>query len=83
MSNKTSTMAAFANQLALDLFGMSIIDAHRANVCVQCKHNIRDERGEDAEATGEPGQVYSDAGFAEYCNSALCETCFDNIMGGN
>ena len=76
----TSSMLALRNQMALDLYGISIIDAHRKNICVCCKANVRDERGVDAEPTGENGQVYSDAGFQEYAQSGLCETCFDNTV---
>lgn len=76
-----TTLNQLKDKLTTEIFGMSVIDAHRANICINCKHVVRDERGEDAESTGEPGQIYSDAGFNAYCNSALCETCFDNITG--
>ena len=78
---RSATIENFVNDVALKLYGMTIIDAHRANICISCKSPIRQENG--ADASGEPGQVYSDAGEREYCSSALCETCYDNIMGDN
>lgn len=70
------------NHVALKMFGMTVTEAHAKHICVDCKSPIRDERGEDAEATGENGQIYSDAGWKEYRISGLCETCFDSV-GGN
>ena len=78
---RSEALDNIVNDLALKLYGMTIIDAHRQNICIDCKSPIRQENG--AEPSGEPGQVYSDAGEREYCSSALCETCYDNMMGGN
>ena len=64
------------NHVALKMFGMTVSEAHDKHICVDCKSPIRDERG--AEATGENGQIYSDAGWKEYRISGLCETCYDN-----
>lgn len=72
-----------ANNLANELFGMTLTEAHTRRVCISCKSLIRDERGEDAEATGENGQIYSDAGWKKYAISGLCETCYDSATGGN
>ena len=78
---RSESLDNFVNIVALKLYGMTIIDAHRANICISCKSPIRQENG--ADASGEPGQIYSEAGWREYGNSALCETCFDNNTGGN
>ena len=77
-----TTLDDLKNNIATGVFGMTIADAHARNICIDCKAPIRDERGEDAEATGENGQIYSDAGWKEYCISGLCETCYDSV-GGN
>ena len=72
-----TTLDDLKNNIAIGMFGMTIADAHARNICIDCKSPIRDERGEDAEATGENGQIYSDAGWKEYHISGLCETCYD------
>ena len=78
---RSEALDNFVNDIALKLYGMTIANARQRNICIDCKSPIRDERGEDE--TGEPGQIYSDAGWKEYRISGLCETCYDNMMGGN
>lgn len=79
--SKSPELIKFIDSVSMSLYGMTISTAHEKRICIDCKSPIRDERG--ADTTGEPGQIYSEAGWCEYHNSALCETCFDNIMGGN
>ena len=73
-----STLSDFIDQTAIDVFGITRQDAWHKSICINCKSPIRDERG--CEKTGEPGQIYSDAGGKEYAISGLCETCFDSIF---
>jgi urease beta subunit len=68
------------NKIAVATFGMSPTDAWKKRICIDCKTAVRYEPGD---ATGEHGQIYSEAGLREYGVSALCETCYDNIMGNN
>ena len=79
--SKSPERTNFINSVSMSLFGMTISTAHEKRICIDCKSPIRDERG--ADTTGEHGQIYSDAGWREYGQSALCETCFDNITGEN
>ena len=73
-------MAINFEAMELKLFGMTRTEAFAKNICINCKAPIRYEHTfDDAEATGENGQIYSDAGFEEYGISGLCETCYDNV----
>ena len=79
--SKSPELIKFIDSVSMSLYGMTISTAHEKRVCIDCKSPIRDERG--ADTTGEPGQIYSETGWREYHNSALCETCFDNMTVGN
>lgn len=59
-----------ADQMAVDLFGMSPTEARNKGICIQC---------------GQPARprCYSAAGWREYQISALCEQCFDEICGAD
>jgi len=74
----TNELQKLQDKLALLMFNQTRESAWAANVCIDCCSPIRDERG--TESTGEPGQIYSDAGAREYGITAMCETCYDNIF---
>lgn len=78
---KLPELENFLNNISMRMFGMTIAEAQAKNICIDCKSTIRHENG--AEPSGEYGQIYSDAGEREYRTSALCETCYDNVMGDN
>ena len=71
-------ISKFKDVIAKNTFGRTLTEAHNKNICVSCGAPIRDERGR--EETGKNGQIYSDAGWKEYAQSGLCETCFDSIF---
>lgn len=74
-----SNLQDLQNATATAAFKMTKSEAHAKFICIDCKSPIRDER-EDGMSTGEPGQVYSDAGAKEYDISGMCETCYDNLF---
>ena len=51
---------------AKKLYGISVSEAHKNGVCIQCKEKAL-------------LKCYSLAGKAEYKISGLCEECFDEI----
>ena len=53
--------------------------AHEQNRCLLCGAPIREEQGEDAENTGENGQIYSNAGLRGWRENGICETCQDSL----
>ena len=67
------------NKMALNLYGMTLDEAHRTGVCLKCEEAIF--LGTKEERT-KPGCIYSYSGQREYAISGLCEHCFDEIMGG-
>ena len=50
--------------IAVDMYGMTIDEAHSKFICINCKKPFE-------------GRCFSQAGFKEYKLSALCEICFD------
>lgn len=65
------------NKMALNLYGMTLDEAHRTGVCLKCEEAIF--LGTKEERT-KPGCIYSYSGQREYAISGLCEHCFDEIM---
>jgi len=65
---KTMPLQKFKDNLANDLYSMTVAEAVASNICIQC---------------GKPAMenCYSDAGRKEYYISGLCERCFDEICG--
>lgn len=51
-----------------------IDNAHKGNSCVSCRSLICSTNSREENT---PGGVYSDAGRREYCQSGMCEFCFD------
>ena len=64
-------MRNYVKRLSKEIYGLSIDEAHRQGVCIQCKEKAIPK-------------CYSNAGYREYKISGLCEKCFDEItMGGD
>ena len=57
------------DDLAIQMFGISVGAALEQGVCVQCKEAALPK-------------CYSDLGRSEYTISGLCESCFDEITRG-
>jgi len=53
-------------EMAKDLYGISLNDALQQGICIQCKRIALP-------------RCYSRAGKVEYRISGLCEVCFDEI----
>lgn len=54
----------FTDELAIQTFGITIAQAHKAHICIKCKKTP---------------MTYSGMGDREYLISGLCEYCFDLI----
>ena len=54
---------------AKNLYGMSMQEAIRQGICLQCKQEALP-------------RCYSNAGRREYLISGLCEVCFDAVFEG-
>ncbi len=61
----------FKDDLANNLFNMTVKEAINKNICIDCKQPITDK------------SFYSQAGIKEYQISGLCEYCFDKIIKEN
>lgn len=66
-NNITESLKQIKNQLALNLFGLTLEDAHLQHICIKCKEPISQSN------------VYTSAGYREYEISGLCENCYDEI----
>ena len=51
-------------------FGITRDEAHKQNICVECRQDVDKE-----------GRIYSPAGAREYRISGVCEKCFDSMFG--
>lgn len=61
-----SEMDRIKDQLSVQIFGMTIDEAHEKHICLQCQRPALDH-------------CTTEAGIAEYAISGLCEECFDSI----
>jgi len=60
------TLQKFKDKLSTDLYGMTVEEANKKGICLQCKEEAIPK-------------CYSEAGKREFYISGLCELCFDNI----
>jgi hypothetical protein len=62
-----STLKKFQDELSTNLFGLTVSEATKNGICIECK---------------EPAlpKCYSDAGRKEYKISGMCEECYDKLF---
>lgn len=65
---KDNSLKNFKDTMASQIFGMTVEEAHKEGVCVDCRQPWGDN-------------TYSPSGEKEYRISGLCEKCFDKITG--
>ena len=65
---KSFLVEEFVNETAKAIFGMPLSEAHRLEICIDCKRPIKLVRWRDALSK------------AEYALSGFCQTCQDKIF---
>jgi len=70
--NLTEEGKAGREALALELFGITRVEAVATGVCLTCKAKIKRTESDEGD-----GSVYSDLGYEDYKVVGMCEHCVD------
>ena len=68
MQNKSPQMKSIINNLSTSIYGISMEEAVKQEICVQCQQPAM-------------SNIFTDLGMEEYYISGICERCWDRMFG--
>ena len=68
MQNKSPQMKSIINNLLTSIYGISVEEAVKREICVQCQHPAM-------------SNIFTELGMEKYYISGFCEKCWDRMFG--